>query len=624
MSCATRAAMRFGSSLEMVYFRSRSPGRWWLVSSRPRSGSEMPFGRRDSKSTSRVTRAIGVGLVAVVLAVACGPAQPAFPGADGATQPSDPSGAGSTKRVNAAIFGEPTSVIARMNTAQVSIPGAGAIEQLANAALSDTDGEGKLRPQLAEAVPTTENGLWQLLPDGRMETTWRIREGAVWHDGTPVTSADLVFATTVDQDADLPILRNIGYQSVESVEAVDQRTVTVRWSRPYIDADSMFAQGSGSTGFGLPLPRHLLEETYASDKANFLALPYWSQEFVGTGAYTVREFVPGSHVLLQANDRYTSGRPKIDEIDVRFILDINVIVTNLLAGSIDMTLGRGFSIENVIQVRNQWPDGITEVNPRSWIVIHPQFMDPTPGVLSDVRFRRALMYATDRQQLVDSLQAGLSSVADAYLAPGEPEYPEVEDAAVRYKYDPRQATQLIEEVGYSKGPDGLYRDAVGQRLSLEMRTYGVRVSDDATVSIADAWTRFGLSTEPLRVSPQRISDREYMATFPTFLMYRQPNTASDLARTRGALAPTPETRFVGSNYARYVNPEYDSLVDRFLTTIPRPERIQVLRQIIRHISENLNLMGLFYDVEIGFLNNRLQNVKARENRLWDIQEWDTR
>jgi peptide/nickel transport system substrate-binding protein len=400
--------------------------------------------------------------------------------------------------------------------------------------------------------------------------------------------------------------------------------VTVRWKRPYIDADTMFANGGSGTAYGLPLPKHLLEETYTQDKANFLSHPYWSQEFVGTGPFRLKEFVSGSHVVLQANDRYTLGRPKIDEVEVRFILDLNVIVTNLMAGAIDMTMGRGFSIENVLQVREQWRGGTAEVSPRAWIVIHPQFIDPSPAVISDVRFRRAMMHATDRQGMMDSLQGGLTAVSHVFLSPTEPEYREVEDAAVRYDYDPRRAAQMIEDLGYRKGPDGIYRDASNQRLALDMRTYGIKVSDAATVSIADEWTRFGVATEPLIIPPQRISDREYMATFPSFLMYRQPNSASDLARLRGPLAPTAETRFIGSNYARYVNPEFDAIIDRYITTIPRAERIQILRQAIRHISENLNLMGLFYDAEIGFFNSRLQNVKARENRLWDIPAWDVK
>ena len=568
----------------------------------------------------RLTRVLGVWLVAVVAAGCASPATPRASPVESAAVPAPRT----PKRVTAAIYGTPTSVINRMNTAQVTIPGASAVEQLVNAGLSDIDGTGHIRPQLAEAVPSIENGLWRLLPEGRMETTWKIKSNARWHDGTPVTAEDMVFTTVVDQDTDLPIIRPAGYQSVESVEAADVRTVVVKWKRPYIDADTMFTSAGASLGFALPLPKHLLAESYAREKVGFLALPYWSQGFVGTGPYTVREFAPGTLVLLQASDDYVFGRPKIDEIEVRFILDLNVIVTNLLSGAIDMTLGRGFSVEHVLQVRSQWREGTAEVTPGSWIVIHPQFINPSPPVVADVQFRRALMHATDRQSLMDSLQGGLTGVAHVVVGPTEPEYKEVESAAVRYEYDQRRAAQLIEGLGYSRGPDGIYRDTAGQRLAVEMRTYGIKVSDDASVSIADAWTRFGVATEPLIVPPQRITDREYMATYPGFLMYRQPNAASDLGRLRGLLAPTAENRYVGSNYARYVSPEFDSLIDRYLTTIPKQERLRVLGDAVRHISENLNLMGLFYDADISFLSSRLQNVTVRERILWNIHLWDTK
>ena len=62
-----------------------------------------------------------------------------------------------------------------------------------SAGLANVDDHGKLRAQLAEELPRTENGLWQLFPDGRMETTWRIRSDALWQDGTPFTTRDLLF-----------------------------------------------------------------------------------------------------------------------------------------------------------------------------------------------------------------------------------------------------------------------------------------------------------------------------------------------------------------------------------------------------------------------------------------------
>src|SRR5262245_32005250 len=74
------------------------------------------------------------------------------------------------------------------------------VQDLLLGGLSHVDENDVLRPQLAEAVPTLDNGLWKLLPDGRMDLTWNIKPNVFWHDGTPFTADDLVFTTQVMQD----------------------------------------------------------------------------------------------------------------------------------------------------------------------------------------------------------------------------------------------------------------------------------------------------------------------------------------------------------------------------------------------------------------------------------------
>src|SRR5207249_11289788 len=98
------------------------------------------------------------------------------------------------------------------------------------------------------------NGLWKVFPDGRMETTWRIKPGVEWHDGAPYTAEDLLFTLRASMDRELPLLRRAAYGSIETALAPDPRTVTVRWAKPFIDADTLF-----SRELALPLPRHLLE-----------------------------------------------------------------------------------------------------------------------------------------------------------------------------------------------------------------------------------------------------------------------------------------------------------------------------------------------------------------------------
>ncbi len=106
------------------------------------------------------------------------------------------------------------------------------LRMLVNPGLSVVDDRSVRRPALAEAVPTLENGLWKTTPDGRMETTWTIREGARWHDGAPFTTDDLLFTATVGRDREVAILNNAAWASVEEVAALDGRTITIRWREP--------------------------------------------------------------------------------------------------------------------------------------------------------------------------------------------------------------------------------------------------------------------------------------------------------------------------------------------------------------------------------------------------------
>src|SRR5688500_14805601 len=176
-------------------------------------------------------------LLILVPIVGCGgPSAPASPDSHGNAQaPPGP------KRIRVAIMGDPPTLSNPINSAGgAGVPGAIEVATLVQSGLVITDDGGQLRPQLAEAVPTVENGLWKVFPDGTMETTWRIREGASWHDGTPFTAEDIVFTARIAQDRDIAIFGQLAYDAVEAVEAVDPRTVTVRWSRPFIEADTMF------------------------------------------------------------------------------------------------------------------------------------------------------------------------------------------------------------------------------------------------------------------------------------------------------------------------------------------------------------------------------------------------
>ncbi len=496
------------------------------------------------------------------------------------------------------------------------------LELIVNAGMSVQDNTGVYRPQLAEAVPSLANGLWQLYPDGTMETTWNIRTDAQWHDGAPVTPQDLIFAATVGHDRDLQISRHKGLVLIDSMEATGPRTITVRWKQPYIEADRTF-----SAQMALPLPSHLLEAAYIADKSSFPNLPYWTEQFIGSGPFRVKELVRGSHMILEANEKYVLGRPKLDTIEVRFIPDPNTLVANVLADAVDLALGRGVSLEQALQVRDQWRSGKAEMALASFVQVFPQLLSPTPVVIANPRFRQALLMGIDRQEMVDSIQSGVVPIAHVFVAPDEPEYPAIEPAVVKYPYDPRAAAQMIEQLGYSKGADGVSRDGSGQRLEVELRATAGDLNQKTMFGVASYWQRLGLAPETVAIPPQRASDLEYRATFPGFSVQRQGGELSFMENFHSSQARTRENRFAGSNNTRYMSPELDAIIDSYLRTIPEAERMAVAREGVRHITENVVEFPLFYDTQPALIANKLVNVYAARGNTqtaWNAHEWDVR
>src|SRR5438309_389205 len=122
--------------------------------------------------------------------------------------------------------------------------------------------------------------------------------------------------------------------------------------RPFTQADQLF-----SVTWADPMPRHLLEAAYLEDKSTLSERPYWTTEFVGAGPYRMREFTPGSRIMLEAFGDFALGRPKIDEVELRYMPDPNVIVTNAIAGVVDFTLGQRVPLDTAVEMQDRWREG---------------------------------------------------------------------------------------------------------------------------------------------------------------------------------------------------------------------------------------------------------------------------
>ena len=231
-------------------------------------------------------------------------------------------------------------------------------------------------------------------------------------------------------------------------------------------------------------------------------------------------------------------------------------------------------------------------------------------MLGDVRFRRALLMALDRQEMSNSLQGGQAPVGHSFLEPTQSFYRDVEPAIVKYTYDPRQAAQVIDGIGLQKGADGFYLDASGQPMQVEIRTNaGDDLKDKLLLATADYWKRIGVDVNTFIVPRQQASDREFRATYPGFDLVRQP---FDPVRWRSTQAALPSNNFNGENRTRYQNPELDAAINGWYTTIPMPGRLEHLRTILRILTDQLPALGTVHGPEPMMISNRLVNVSLAQ------------
>ena len=239
-----------------------------------------------------MTRVAIAAVLALAALAGCAPASSG--GQAGAQQPATVS----PKRITAAIQSDGTTLWEGT--------GGRSLIELFSAGLVAFDLPGEPFPQLAEAVPTLENGLWKLFPDGRMETTIKIRDGARWHDGAPVTAADAVFGAAVGKE--FPLSSNFGataFANIEQIQALDDRSIVVTWKSPYVQANWLF-----SYLFAPPLPSHLLEESFSASKDTFMNQRFWTTEFVGNGPFVVHDFMAGNQRDAQGLRRLHPGAPQ--------------------------------------------------------------------------------------------------------------------------------------------------------------------------------------------------------------------------------------------------------------------------------------------------------------------------
>jgi peptide/nickel transport system substrate-binding protein len=552
-----------------------------------------------------------LSLLALALA-ACAPAVPS--GSPGGGAPGPAASAAPQKPLVIAISIEPAVLEPSL------LPQNREFSALASAFLTYFTPQQQVMPFLAAEVPSIEKGTWNLLPDGRMETTYTLRPNATWHDGASILAHDFVFAYQVRTDPAYPGQSVNAERLLSSVVALDDRTLFLEWKEPYLYAAAVHLPDFS------PMHRQRLEPMYREDKASFLDGPHWREQFVGSGPYRVERWDPGIEIAFQAHQGFALGEPPISQVRVRFIPDANAIVANLLGQNVDVSFSINIGFPQGQALEQAGWNGKVEYwagNPRI-IEFQPRDWGNTQRAGFDVRVRRAALHAIDRRALVDGIYAGKARVAYFWLSPSDPAYPAVDRAVTKYEFDPTRAEALLREAGWIKGADGAARNASGEALFFPIMNQPTDVDQQEAAVVLSDWKNVGIGGEVHRLSTQEMRDNELRSKYPGVAYNRRALTLENMVWT-GRQVARPENRWSGQNRNGYVNPLLDELWLKVLGSVDPREREGYLIEALKVMSDDAVVSLTHLQPEImayrAGLTGPLEPSVVGTSSLWNLWSW---
>lgn len=323
-----------------------------------------------------------------------------------------------------------------------------ALTSLVYSYLVVADDNGRLQGDLIAQVPSLANG--GISADGKTYT-YRLRPGVRWHDGAPLTSADVKFSWQAVMNPRNNTFHREGYDQVASIDTPDAQTVVVHLQRRYPPFVTQFFAPLQEGGKGI-LPQHLLGKYASLNEAAYNAAP------VGSGPFKFVKWERGRQIVFARNDAYYRGKPKLERIVFSIIPDDNTILNEVRLHHIDMVV----SPPGVQYDRYKSLDGVSAtLSP--WNAQGIFIMNESHAGISDLQVRRAMTMAIDYDGLIEKVTHGVGERAYDIVPPTAIGYTKNEP----YRYDPAKANALLDAAGYKRGADGV-RAKGGTRLDYTM------------------------------------------------------------------------------------------------------------------------------------------------------------
>jgi peptide/nickel transport system substrate-binding protein len=441
---------------------------------------------------------------------------------------------------------------------------------------------------------------WEVGPDSVVLLT--LRPDARWHDGVPVTAYDVAFTIDRQRDPTVASPRQADVAAVREVSVVDSVTLQVRLARTGAYTVNALLEV-------VPVPMHLLEGVGAAD----MRMAPFSRNPVGNGFYRFGRWDAGQQVILEVNPEMPEGRAALDRIVMRVVPDINVALTELLAGQGDLIKIPPEHKDRLEASRATAVHGAPRVRP-AWIA-----WNTARPPLNDRRVRQALLMGVDRERIAQGLFGELGEPAYSPIPPALWEH----TPTVRpLPHDPDGARRLLEEAGWRDSDGDGIRDRDGARLRIEVDYVSADQSrQDVLIAMQSMLRQIGVDLVPRAYERtawvERLRGREFQGS------------SWGWGWGPGVAGPNAEMVFhsrsippAGPNFAGYSNPRVDELIDAALVTRDTTQLRLIWSEFEQIVIDDAVYAPIYLDPELFGVHARFENVRFRGIEWWeDVPYW---
>lgn len=462
--------------------------------------------------------------------------------------------------------------------------------------LMELDAELNFEGMLADSITTEDNKNFIV----------HIDNAATWSDGTPVTADDVVYTALRLAS---PVIGNTammyyvfegvgddgfvaeGAESIDGIQKVDDKTVqfTTKEEMPITTFENSYAR------YLLTLPKHVIEQ-YSEEELS--TADWFNHPDVVSGPFIVTDFDVDHYISYEANKDYWKGAPKIDKLNIK-IVDGSQLYAGLQSGEIDITQQ---TMSDIPQEDYESVEALDNVDVVYGSPVTNQSVFIQTKNVPDVKVRQAMLYAIDRQQILEELLNGHGEIVDGFLSSASPFY---DDSLTPVSYDPEKAKALLEEAGW----DG----------SQTIRFY-VNSGDSTFVNaasiIAAEWAAVGIKAEIQTVD------------FATLMSVAGTEDYDVLAvqYTYAPVDPYPDVAWLLGGEGSWTSYSDDTLNDALTKsqlTSDTEETKELFSVVDKKVQEDVPMFSAYVISAQGAVSKRITGAAPSVYGFFnDVQNWD--